>query len=99
MQTAYQHLSDEQLAGLVKRNDHAAYAELIQRYQNKLSPYLMRLLGCEEDALDLVQDTFLKVYEQIQGFDERKKFSSWLYRIAYNTFLNDERKRFPESDA
>ncbi|MFW9998184.1 MAG: RNA polymerase sigma factor [Candidatus Odinarchaeota archaeon] len=91
-ETEYQHLSDEQLAGWVKHNDHAAYTELIRRYQNKLYPYLVRLVGDEDDALDLVQDTFLKVYEQIQGFDEGRKFSSWVYRIAHNSGLNHLKK-------
>lgn len=90
--TEYQHLSDEQLAGRVKQDDHAAYTELIRRYQNKLYPYLVRLVGDDHDALDLVQDTFLSVYEQIQGFEESRKFSSWVYRIAHNAGINHLKK-------
>jgi RNA polymerase sigma-70 factor (ECF subfamily) len=90
--TTYQTVTDEELAGFVKNQDHAAYAELIRRYQNKLFAYLIRLLGNKEDALDIVQDTFLKVYENIQGFNEHKKFSSWLYRIAHNLGINHLKK-------
>ncbi len=88
MQIPYHQKTDAELARDVKTYDHAAYAELIRRYQNTLYPYLIRLLGNHEDALDIVQETFLKVYEQIQGFDERKQFSSWLYRIAHNIGIN-----------
>ena len=64
-ETEYHNLFDEHLAGRMKHNDHDAYTELTRRYQNKLYPYLVRLVRDEHDALDLVQDTFLKVYEQI----------------------------------
>lgn len=47
---------------------------------------------------DLAQETLLKVYTSIHTFKGAAKFSTWLYRIGYNTFLNDVRKRVPEAE-
>ncbi|MEI7498008.1 MAG: RNA polymerase sigma factor [Candidatus Falkowbacteria bacterium] len=85
--------TDEALAGQVKRADHSALAELIKRYQQKLYHYVTRLIGNADEAEDVVQETFLRVYKNIQSFDEEKKFSSWIYRIAHNTAINAIKKR------
>ncbi|KKR22022.1 MAG: RNA polymerase sigma factor SigW [Parcubacteria group bacterium GW2011_GWE2_39_37] len=88
----YQDLKDEELAKEIKAKNNQALAEIIGRYQNKLFYYVVRLIGNEEDAEDVVQETFLKVYENIQGFDENRKFSSWIYRIAHNLGINQIKK-------
>jgi len=88
----YKELKDEQLAKEIKANDHQALAEIIERYQNKLFYYIVRIIGNMDDSQDVVQETFLKVYENIQGFDESRKFSSWIYRIAHNLGINQVKK-------
>jgi len=88
----YQELKDEELAIKIKQNDQLALSEIIKRYQNKLFYYVVRLIGNEDDAQDVVQETFLKVYENIQGFDDERKFSSWAYRIAHNLAINQIKK-------
>ncbi len=80
--------TDEQLAELVKENNHDAFAELMQRYQAKIYRYIWYWLKDQDQAKDLTQDTFLRVYENIQGFDSSLKFSAWLYRIAHNLTIN-----------
>ncbi len=80
--------SDEQLAELVKDDNHDAFAELMQRYQTKIYRYIWYWLKDQDQAKDLTQDTFLRVYENIQGFDSSLKFSAWLYRIAHNLTIN-----------
>jgi len=55
--------------------------------------YATRFLFNLEDAEDLVQEVFIKAFTNIQSFDSKRKFSSWLYRIAHNTFINAIKKK------
>lgn len=87
------------VARVVADEDHSAFELLVRRYQSGLRNFLRRLAGNNDSrADDLSQETFLKAYRSIHTYQGTAAFSSWLYRIAYNTFLNDERKRFPESE-
>jgi RNA polymerase sigma-70 factor (ECF subfamily) len=81
-------LTDEALARLVQEGDVERFGELVQRYQAKLLRYGRRFLAGREDIEDIVQDVFLKAYGNIQGFDPTRSFSSWVYRIAHNAFVN-----------
>ena len=65
--------------------DASAYAGLVERYQSPLRRYVRRL-GCRDadDAEDILQEIFIKVYLNLNGFDRQLKFSSWIYRIAHN---------------
>jgi RNA polymerase sigma factor (sigma-70 family) len=62
----------------------AALNELMDRHAERLFQYLVRSLQNEEDAADLAQETFVRVYQNRTKFDAAKKFSSWLYAIASN---------------
>lgn len=65
--------------------DHdAALNELMERHGGKLFHYLVRQLRSEEDAADLAQETFVRVYRHRANYDPRQKFSTWLYTIATN---------------
>ena len=79
--------ADEQdardMARLVEGRD-AALNELMQRHAEKLFHYLLRSLLNEEDAADLSQETFVKVYQNRAKFDPDQKFTTWLYAIASN---------------
>jgi RNA polymerase sigma-70 factor (ECF subfamily) len=78
---------DEQDARDMSRlaNGHdAALNELIERHGEKLFHYLLRSLQSEEDAADLAQEAFLRVYQHRHRFDTRQKFTTWLYAIASN---------------
>ncbi len=85
--------SDEQLAVRVQRGEIGAFAQLVSPYEDKLTRYLRRILRDADDVADTLQDVFIKVYEQIQGFDASQKFSPWIYRIAHNEAVNVIRKR------
>ena len=75
-------------------DDRNAFGELVRRYQSEVRNFLRRLTKADvELADDLAQETFIKAYRSISKFRGQAKFSSWLYRIAYNSFLNDCRKR------
>lgn len=86
---------DEQLAAQVKRGEEAAFAELMTRYEPKLMRYGSRFLGSlGADAIrQAVQDVFIAVYQNIEGFDAAQRFSPWIYRIAHNAFVDVLRHR------
>jgi RNA polymerase sigma-70 factor (ECF subfamily) len=80
--------NDEELASLVQQGDEKAFAVLLGRYQNKLLRYGRKFLSSREDIEDIVQDVFIRTYQNIKSFDATRKFSPWIYRIAHNTFVN-----------
>ena len=82
--------TDEELAALVQKGDENALAELIDRYESKLMRYGQRFIGAQnENALhETVQDIFISVYQNIEGFDVKQRFSPWIYRVAHNAFVD-----------
>jgi RNA polymerase sigma-70 factor (ECF subfamily) len=83
----------------VKKADKNAASELLKIYYADIYSYLRRLCGSRHDAEDLTQQTFLKVWSSLDGFAGRSKFSTWLYRIAHNTFLDWLRKNAVSSQS
>jgi RNA polymerase sigma-70 factor (ECF subfamily) len=81
-------LSDNELIRLLKCKDPYVHDELIRRYQKKLFVYIYRFVGNKEEAEDLLQNVFFKVYKYCKDFDTGRKFSSWIYRIAHNEAVN-----------
>ncbi len=75
-----------------KKADKDAACELLKIYYADIYSYLRRLCGSRHDAEDLTQQTFLKAWSSLNGFAGRSKFSTWLYRIAHNTYLDWLRK-------
>jgi RNA polymerase sigma-70 factor (ECF subfamily) len=84
---------DEEIARQVQRGDVESFGLLIERYEQKLMRYAKKFIIGREDGKDLVQEVFIKAYVNIQSFDSAKKFSSWIYRIAHNEFINAIKKR------
>ena len=82
--------TDEALAAELQKGNDEALATLIDRYEAKLMRYGQRFLGAQnQDTLrEGVQDVFISVYQNIAGFDTKQKFSSWVYRIAHNAFVD-----------
>jgi RNA polymerase sigma-70 factor (ECF subfamily) len=84
--------SDEQLVELSIK-DQKYYLYLMKRYENKLVRYILRISNLtKEDAEDVLQEVFVSVYKNLQGFDQRLKFSSWIYRITHNQTISYIRK-------
>jgi len=81
-------LSDEEVVKIVRRENKEAYAEIIRRYQAKLLRYAGYLLGDEHLGADAVQEGFIKAYVNLNSFDVKKKFGSWIYRIVHNEAMN-----------
>lgn len=86
-------IEDGILIKMIQKKNQAAYKEMVRRYQNKLFAYLYRLVGNKEEAEDILQNVFVKVYKNIKRFDTKRKFSSWIYRIAHNEAVNFLKKR------
>ena len=85
-------LSDEEMLILaLKSQDN--FALIINRYKSKLFNYIRRITNVrDEDAEDLLQDIFLKVYLNLNDFDKDLKFSSWIYAIARNQVISNHRR-------
>lgn len=87
------HTTDNELVQLSLENqDNFLY--LIERYEKKLLHYIMRISGVKyEDAEDILQEVFIKVYYNLNGFSQELKFSSWIYRITHNETISELRKK------
>ena len=81
-------LSDEKIVELVRKKDKELYIHIIKRYQDKLMRYASYLTGEEHNAADIVQESFIKAYVNLNGFNTKKKFASWIYRIVHNEAIN-----------
>jgi len=87
-------VSDAQLiARVLVQEDRHAFGELVRRHQSAVRACLRKLTaGNHALADDLAQETFLLAYRNLRSFRQEAKFSTWLYRIAYNAFLAERRK-------
>lgn len=84
--------TDEQLVERVLSGSTELFAELVRRYEQKLLRYGRRFLSGREDIEDMVQEVFLKAYQNLRSFDRNRRFSPWIYRIAHNAFVNEMRR-------
>lgn len=80
--------TDEEIVESVKKGNKEMYAHIIRRYQAKLTRYATYLIGDHDKASDAVQESFIKAYVNLNGFDIKRKFSSWIYRIVHNESMN-----------
>ena len=77
-------VTDEELVSRSRGGDADSFNQLILRWERPIYALAYRVIGREEDARDVVQETFLRAYRALPGFKGQAKFSSWLYRIALN---------------
>ena len=94
-------LSDEKIVEIVRTKNKEEYAEIIKRYQAKLMRYAGYIMGDENKGADVVQEGFIKAYINLNGFNTKKKFSSWIYRIVHNEAMNmlsKDKKQQPIDD-
>ena len=80
--------TDEKIVSQIVSGDVEMFAEIMQRYEQRLLRYVIYLIRNEAMASDVVQETFIKAYQNLKGFKARYKFSSWIYRIAHNEAMN-----------
>ena len=86
------HSRIKKLLRRTKKADKNAAGELLKIYYADIFAYLRRLCGSKQDAEDLTQETFVKVWSSLDGFKGHSKFSTWLYRIAHNTYIDWQRR-------
>jgi RNA polymerase sigma-70 factor, ECF subfamily len=86
-------LDDQSLVQKCRSGQTEAFGDLVRRYQDRLYPTVLRLLGSAEDAEDTLQDTFVRAFEKLDQFQGESSFYTWIYRIAVNLALSGHRKR------
>jgi len=86
-------LTDAMAADEARKGDQHAFRVLVERHSQLVFRLAFRMTGNEQDAEDLVQETFLRAWKQIHRFDQRAAFGTWVYRIAANCSLDLLRAR------
>jgi RNA polymerase sigma factor (sigma-70 family) len=84
---------DNDYIGRVLSGDVAAYASLVEKHKNLVFTIVVKIVHSREDAEEIAQDVFLKAYQALGTFERKSKFSTWLYRIAYNAAISKTRKK------
>jgi RNA polymerase sigma-70 factor, ECF subfamily len=84
--------SDASLIARCQKADAAAFNEIVGRYKNKIFSYLYRMTGNAEDAEDLTQEVFVRMYTNIASFRAEASLSTWLFRIAGNLCVDSYRR-------
>ncbi len=80
--------NDKTIVAQITGGDSAAYAILMQRYEQKLLRYVGYQVRDADLTADIVQETFIKAYQNLQSYKPAYPFSAWLYRIAHNHMIN-----------
>ncbi len=86
-------LSDHQLIEATKNGDEAAFGEIMRRYRSPITNYIYRFLNDYEEAVDLAQETFVRVYFALERYHTEYAFSTYIYRIATNLAISEIRRR------
>ncbi len=86
-------LSDHALIEAAKSGDEMAFAEIMDRYRGSITNYLYRFLNDYEEAVDLAQETFVRVYFALDRYHTQFAFSTYIYRIATNLAISEIRRR------
>lgn len=85
-------LSDEELVVLIREEDKELYGEIIRRYEQKLTHYIRKFIRDPDELQDVLQEVFIRTFSNLHAFQVKKKFSSWIYRIAHNQAINHIKK-------
>lgn len=84
---------DKQLIQMVLDGNTASYTVIVDRYKDLVYSVVLKIVKNHEEAEETAQDTFLKAYHALSGFKREAKFSTWLFRIAYNTAISKTRRK------
>jgi len=85
--------SDEELVNQILAGRGADFELLVRRHQSAIFNFILRMLHDTEEAMDLTQEVFLKVFCSLDRFDPRFRFTTWMYRIASNAAIDQLRRR------
>ncbi len=81
----------------LRTGDKAEFARMVETYSGTIYRLALKMLNNQQDAEDILQETFIKAYRSLKNFDGRSSLSTWLYRIATNEALMQLRKKRPDS--
>ncbi|MEE8486565.1 MAG: sigma-70 family RNA polymerase sigma factor [Gemmatimonadota bacterium] len=90
---SYADKSDKQLVGMCRRGNERAARELVNRFQRPVFSIIYRMVRDREKAEDLAQETFVRTFNNLDRYDRSYKFSSWLFKIAYNLTVDHLRRK------
>lgn len=90
---------DQHYIDKIKSGDTAAFATLVDKHKDMVFTICVKIVRKSEDAEELAQDVFMKIYDKLDTFRGDARFSTWLYRIAYNAAISKTRKRRLEVEA
>jgi RNA polymerase sigma-70 factor (ECF subfamily) len=79
---------EAELLERARKGDSEAFGVLVERYQRRVANVALAVVHNQEDALELAQETFIRAYENLDKFESRSSFSTWLYRIAANLAID-----------
>lgn len=85
-------LSDKEIVVLAVKGDIKAFEQLVFRYEKPIFCYIQKFIVQKENAEDLAQETFIKIYRSLKTFDPEYKFKTWIYTVATNTVYDWLRK-------
>lgn len=90
-------IEDGEIVRRILSGEEDLFEVLVRRYQARVVSHVSRMVGVREDAIDLSQEIFLKVFQALDRFNPSYKFSTWLFRIAGNAAIDHLRKRRPRT--
>ncbi len=87
-------MDEQELVGRIQAGDESAFAEIVHLYKDKIVNFLFQMTGDYQRAVDLSQETFLRIYFKADKYRPIAPFSSWVYAIASNLAKTDLKKRY-----
>ena len=85
-------LTDKELVESTLNGNDYSFSQLVNRYQDLIYTLSVRIIKNEQIAEEVAQDAFIRAYKSLKSFEHKSKFSTWLYKIAYNLSLNALKK-------
>lgn len=87
--------NEKRLLQRIQEGETQLFTQIADHYSRAIFTLVVRIVGSTEEAEELTQDIFMKAFENLEYFGHRSSFSTWLYRIAYNTALSFARRKRP----
>ena len=92
MNKAYSENSDQEIIRKILAGETREYRALVEKYKQFVFAITVKILNNEEEAEEAAQDAFIKGFQALRDFSGKSKFTTWLYRIAFNTAISYKRK-------